>query len=168
MKAKYMIATAIAAMSLITGTQGAAATDLDHCVVRVVDDAGELRERSRSCFASLSEALADAGVVEPGTRVGSEDLEHYDGAALASGVIGVHWDGANRTGASITISGSACGGGWLNLSNDWINRISSTWNLCPTTRFYNGFNLTGSSETLGTSAVNLGALNNLSNSISYS
>ena len=87
--------------------------------------------------------------------------------AAASGTLGVHYDGSNFTGSSITVSGTSCSGGYTNLSTDWRNRISSTVNGCPVVRFFDGVNLSGISETRLTSG-NLIALNNRSDSIQYS
>lgn len=144
----------------------------DHCVVEVtgIEPSGRYLTSEPVCYPTLVEALAEAGVpVDPaGTRSGFGDIEHSGAIALADRTIGIHWDGANRTGASITISGGECSGGFVDLSAAWTDRISSTWNACPATRFFDGFGKTGDSEQTGTLAVNLGALNNRANSISYS
>ena len=87
------------------------------------------------------------------------------GAVTASFTnVGYHYDGFNLTGSYITVAGTVCNGGWLNLSWDWINRISSTWSPCWVGH-YDGYNLTGSGEYL--TFGNLGSLNNAANSLVY-
>jgi hypothetical protein len=88
--------------------------------------------------------------------------------ALASTfTLATHYDGAGFSGASTSVVGSDCNGGWLNTSSTWDNRISSTKNGCPRVRHFDGDNLTGSSESTTGGGGNLGALNNRTNSIQY-
>lgn len=139
----------------------------EHCVVRVEGQhrSGELLLSSEVCFGTLAEALASAGVdVDPGDSTVSMRTVSQEDLLAASSVLGVHYDGFNWTGASITVSGTTCGGGYTNLSSAWINRVSSTFNGCPTVRFFDGYDKTGSSEV---AVGNLGALNNRTNSIQY-
>ena len=146
----------------------------DQCVVRVTghEESGRLLTTAPVCHPTIAEALAYAGVDlgKGGSDLTFEEIEESGALAAAadsSGLLGVHWDGANRTGASITITGGACSGGHHNLASSWVNRISSTWNGCPSVLFYDGFDKSGSHELTTTSTVNLGALNNASNSIGY-
>ncbi len=95
----------------------------------------------------------------------------HEASAAAAGVlsssfsaVGYHFDGLNYTGSYITVSGGVCGGGWLNLSWDWVDRISSTISPCSVKHF-DGYNLTGSVETTGT--ANLSYMDNRTNSIQY-
>ena len=85
-------------------------------------------------------------------------------SVAATRVIGTHFDGLNRTGSSISIVGTDCSGGHVNLSAAWTDRISSTQNGCATVRFFDGFDKTGAWED---TAFNLSALNNQANSIMY-
>ncbi len=78
--------------------------------------------------------------------------------------VGYNFDGANFTGSSITVAGTVCNGGWLNLSWDWINRISSTSSPCWVGH-YDGYGLTGSGEYL--TYGNLSWVNNAANSLVY-
>jgi hypothetical protein len=78
--------------------------------------------------------------------------------------VGYHYDGANFSGSYITVAGTVCNGGWLNLSWDWINRISSTQSPCWVGHF-DGYDLTGSAEYLNWG--NLSSLNNAANSLQY-
>lgn len=140
-----------------------------HCEIEVlgVRPDGELITSELECYPTLAQALAEAGPPPPTlwsslvATIGSSPT-----LSAAAGTIAVHYDGANRSGSSITVSGSGCTDGYLNLSADWINRISSTLNYC-TTRFFDGYDKGGGHETTTTSTVNLGSLNNASNSIYY-
>ncbi len=149
-------------------------TVADQCVVRVTgqEDDGRLLTSAPVCYPTIAEALTAAGVeLDPGlTDLTFEQIEEsgaLESAVESAGLIGVHWDGANRSGASISISGADCSGGYHNLSSTWINRISSTWNGCPSVLFYDGYDKTGSYEVTTSSSVNLGSLNNAANSIGY-
>jgi len=136
----------------------------EHCYVEIIGQAedGEYLATAPVCFDSMDDVATALGVALP---AGASDAE-AGGALAASSTIGVHYDGANYTGSSITVSGSDCGGGYLNLTVDWRNRISSTINGCPQVRFYNFINLGGSYEATFSSG-NLGALNNAADSIQY-
>jgi hypothetical protein len=166
-------AAVAAAAALIPSTAARAAepaTTRDQCVESVIgrSDTGELITTAPRCFGTLEDALSSVGYSRDAARVvrsGSGSPERV--TAAASVTIGVHFDGANRTGASITVSGDLCDGGYLNLSSDWINRISSTFNSCPNTRFFDGFDKTGTVEPTTLSTNNLAILNNAANSILY-
>lgn len=165
---------AVAAVGLGAGYSDAGASEGadEHCVLHVtgVERSGRYLTGEPVCYPTLVEALTEAGVPLDASRPGSAfgDIERSGAIASADRTIGIHWDGLNRTGSSITISGGECSGGFVDLSSAWVNRISSTWNVCPATRFFDGFGKTGDSQQTGLLTVNLGALNNRANSISYS
>jgi hypothetical protein len=167
------VAAATAAAVLVpTPNVGAERSWETHCVIEVIgiEQTGELITAEPVCFGTLAQALSSVGAdVDPDATLTLDDVTAQDLApvAAASGPIGIHYDGSNRTGSSITVVGSDCAGGYLNLSSDWINRISSTLNLCPVVRFFDGYDKSGSSETTYTSTVNLFSLNNASNSVQY-
>jgi hypothetical protein len=156
-----LLATVLAPVdfAVAAGTGGG-----DHCVVHVVGQktSGELVLSEPHCYDTFDEAMSREGVGAWGV-----------GAALrveiaaATFTIGTHYDGANFTGASTSVVGSTCAGGWLNTSATWNNRISSTLNGCPRIRHYSGANLTGSFETTFSPGGNLGPLNNQTSSIQY-
>jgi hypothetical protein len=115
-------------------------------------------------------AVAGAGVAGPPAE------EHCvlvvrraeEGTALAADfAIGVHYDGAGFTGSSVTVVGSSCIGGWLNLPAAWNDRISSTANGCPQIRHFLHVNLAGTSASTFSPGGNLGALSNEASSIQY-
>lgn len=128
-----------------------------HCLTRVTGKSasGELRLSTPACYATFADVLVRAG---------------GGGVVASSGtwIIGTHYDGANYTGSSISVQGSDCYGGYINLTGWWANRVSSTINGCPTVGHYYWPDLGGSSENTYGFGGNLYTLNNLSESISYS
>jgi hypothetical protein len=126
----------------------------EHCVLVVAGQApdGELLTEPLVCSASRPAALRRA---EEGT------------ALAADFAIGVHYDGAGFTGSSVTVVGSSCIGGWLNLPAAWNDRISSTANGCPQIRHFLHVNLAGTSASTFSPGGNLGALSNEASSIQY-
>jgi hypothetical protein len=124
----------------------------EHCIVRIIGQqpSGEYIASPPECFATM------AGV------------QQSSAAAAASSTIGVHYDGANFTGSSFSVVGDNCGGGWLNVSFFWNNRVSSTWNGCPYIFHYDGTNLTGAWQVTVAPGGNLTTLNNKTSSIQYS
>jgi hypothetical protein len=125
------------------------------CLLQVIGQEKDLEFRT----APMECWLIDSGARSaPWAKAGG-------GASTASfTTVGTHYDGANFTGSYITIAGSACSGGWLDLSWDWINRISSTASPCWVGHF-DGYGLTGTSEYVGYN--NLSWLNNGANSLQY-
>ena len=127
-----------------------------HCLTRVTGKSasGELRLSTPACYATLTAVLlkaAGGGVV----------------ALSGDFILGTHYDGAGYTGASISVVGSDCYGGYINLTGWWANRVSSTANGCPEIWHYYWPNLAGTSEPTTSGGGNLTSLNNLSESISY-
>ena len=142
-----------------------------HCVADVVDQkaSGELVLSEARCHDTFASAMADTGVAgADGLAEGAASADLQAVAAASSDfIIGTHYDGAGLTGASFSVVGSDCGGGWLNLSSTWDNRVSSTANGCYRIRHFDGDNLTGASEDILGGGGNLWALNNRTNSIQY-
>jgi hypothetical protein len=126
-----------------------------HCLTRVTGKSasGELRLSTPVCYSTFAHVQLRAG-----------------GGVVALGgdfIIGTHYDGASFSGASISVQGSDCYGGYINLTGWWANRVSSTINGCPVVNHYYWPNLGGSSEATTGFGGNLSSLNNLSESISY-
>ncbi len=173
MRVKTMSVMAAATVLATAAGQGPAAASTseeteEHCLLEVIgqEPDGEYITAEPVCYPTLGEVLDDLGI----------DVDALDdtGAAgraaramAASSALGTHFADAGRTGSSITISGADCGGGYVNLSAGWVDRISSTRNYCPTVVFWTGFDKSGSNEITSTSSINLGPLNNLSRSIGY-
>jgi hypothetical protein len=168
MKLTRAVLFALVATVLGASTGAAEARDLevdDQCVVHIVDQlpSGELLVSDPACYPSFAEAMQAEGVDAWGTGASARATS----MAAATFTIGTHYDGFGFTGASTSVVGSNCNGGWLNTSSAWNNRISSTKHGCPRIRHYNGQNLTGSSETTFSPGGNLGPLNNATSSIQY-
>lgn len=161
----------VAALPAGAGAAPAPGDRVEHCVLHVVgqEDSGRFITDGPYCYPTLAEALAEAGAdVAPRVAAGGVSAAEVDGIVGAASVtLGVHFDGANRTGSSITISGGDCNGGYVNLTSTWINRISSTSNSCDVVNFWDGYDKTGSYEGTTPSTVNLGSSNNLANSVGY-
>lgn len=92
-----------------------------------------------------------------------------DELLLSSFTLGIHFDGYNGSGSSITVVGASCTGGWWNTGSAWANRISSSWNGCYRLKHHDEPNRVGASEsTTGSGRVhNLSVLNNRAESVSY-
>lgn len=127
----------------------------EHCVVRVTgrDSAGQLQAGDPVCAPTQADALARS-------RQGVQ-------AAAADWPIGIHYEGASYTGATLTVVGADCTGGWLNMPAGWSNRISSTKHGCPRIRHFDGYYLIGPEQTTLSPGSNLLSLNNRTSSIQY-
>lgn len=128
---------------------------VEHCVLQVVDQAddGELITAEPVCAATRPAALERAGVVA--------------GPRAATWVIGGHFDGFGYTGASFSVVGSDCNGGWLNAPAGWNNRISSTLHGCPLISHFDGYYLVVPQQQTLAPGGNLGLLNNRTSSLQY-
>lgn len=147
-----------------------------HCVVRVVGERpdGEFVVTPQVCFETLGEALSYAS---GGTATFNADLTGKALLADEGGVasvastftLGVHFDGFNGTGSSISAVGSDCSGGYWNTGTTWANRISSSWNGCYRLRHYDSPDKAGAGEnTYGAGSThNLSTLNNRTESVAY-
>ena len=161
------VLAAVAAIVLAYGYPAGASSSppRNQCVVHVVGQraSGELVLSQRRCYTSFLGAMRAEGVDAwgPGAAAKARPI------ALSSFTLAIHYDASTFSGASTSVVGDDCGGGWLNTSDAWTNRISSTKNGCPRVRHYDGDNLTGSSESTTGGGGPLGALNNRTNSIQY-
>ena len=131
-------ALALAATALSPAAAGAKSAEPiggdTHCVVYVVDkaDDGELKISEPECFSTKDAAASRAA--EPQMNF---DLTSLDGSyAMSSWTIGIHYDGYNGTGSSITVVGSSCTGGYWNTPGWFDNKISSSYNGCYRLRHY--------------------------------
>ncbi len=165
------------AAAVIAGSLGPATPAVveQHCVVEVVGQAedGELIMSDPVCFAGFAEAMSYASSGElalPDQIEGSAVLvDAAVAAAVSSFSIGIHYSDYNGGGSSMTISGSACTGGYWNATGWWANRIKSSYNGCPRLRHYDSPNLGGASQTTYTAGQidNLSALAGKVESVQY-
>jgi hypothetical protein len=169
------LAVIIAAVGVL-GVAPAVAEVETHCVVEVVGQraSGGLVLSEPRCYSSFSGAVFDASGGAFQLGAGSSGAVLFEdgsttASVLASFTLGVHFDGFNGSGSSISIVGGSCTGGWWNTGTTWANRISSSWNGCYRLTHHDGANKTGASEsTVGVGATrNLSVLNNRAESVSY-
>ncbi len=166
----FFAAVMVAAVALPAG-----GAPVEHCVVEVVDQKsdGEFVLSQPVCFKRASDALlyASGGFTTHGPGDSVASLQAGGGFTSLSGsfALGIHYDGFNGTGSSITVMGSSCTGGWWNTSSAWDNRISSSYNGCYRLTHHDLPNKAGASEsTTGSGTThNLSSLNNQTESVSY-
>jgi len=175
---RVSLVTALSVTGLAAAGVPAVATvgSESHCVVRVVGEHpdGEFVVTPQECFSTLGEALsyASGGTVSFDTGLTGEALLADQGgvASIASTfTLGVHFDGFNGTGSSISVVGSDCSGGYWNTGTTWENRISSSWNGCYRLRHYDSPGATGAwQDTYGAGSThNLSTLNNRAKSVAW-
>jgi hypothetical protein len=162
---------AISAATPVAGAEpDVGQTPEEHCVVHVLgqEENGRYITDEPTCYPTLAEALADAAGYTPTFLARQAFGRSADVVSALSVELATHFDGANQTGSSITVSGALCDGGYVNLSSSWINRISSAVNSCPNVNYYDGYDKTGTPQyTAGYGDKNLTTLNNAANSIGY-
>jgi hypothetical protein len=148
-----------------------------HCVIEVVGQnrSGEFVMGAPVCFGSFAESMmyASGGSLRlEGSTSGSIMFaDPIVGVEAATFTVGIHFDGPNGTGSSITVTGGNCSGGWWNTSSAWDNRISSSWNGCYRLRHYDSPNKGGSlGSTVGTGSTHNVPwwIDNMAESVSYS
>ncbi len=168
-RATISTATAALATTVLApaGVAGAGTVDAgEHCVVEVVGQlkSGEYVTTEPACFDDIGDAMAAVGL---GANVDTP-AEVALAASVLSTTIGVHYDGLNYTGASFSVVGGDCAGGYVNMSATWNNRVSSSIsNFCGRLRHWTGYNLTGSwQDTLPNGNLS-SPVNNAVSSIQY-
>lgn len=170
MKRRALWLMAVSVMVLVGALPGLASPTSDeesHCVREVVGQKadGELILSEARCYSSFMLAALDVsgGEVVLDHDATGEGL--FDGGAegssLASFTLGIHFDGYNGSGSSISIVGTDCSGGWWNTGGSWANRISSSKNGCYRLTHHDYPNKVGDFE----STVGAGATHNLSSSM---
>lgn len=177
-RSRILTVLAVLAAVLLAGVPAMAGAEGDvelHCLVVVVGEkaSGELIVTTPDCYASFQEAMAVAsgGLFSVEAAPSGEELftDPEAGSLLASFTLGTHFDGLNGSGASISVVGGSCTGGYWNTGATWANRISSSWNGCYRLRHHDGPNKTGTyADTVGSGTHNLPfAMNNKAESVSY-
>lgn len=77
--------------------------------------------------------------------------------------------GSNYSGSSLSIAGSSCSGGWLNLPSNWVNRINSTVTYgsgCDRVKHFDSYALSGSYQSTWPNG-NLSYMIDRANSVQY-
>lgn len=147
-----------------------------HCVLRVIDQAadGELLFSPMECYESLGAALEAASGRSLTLGPGFSGSQLFTDASLdrfaLTSTLGIHFDGLNGTGSSISVTGSGCTGGYWNTGAGWANRISSSWNGCHRLRHHDLPNASGSyGDTVGAGSTHNvpSSINNKAESVSY-
>lgn len=106
-----------------------------HCNTRVLgtSPSGEYILTPQECFDTF-DAAARAGGVRASETITPTNIDSLMDASVAATYIGIHYDGTNWTGSSMSVQGSGCSGGGINWataqSGQWNNRFSSTRNYC--------------------------------------
>jgi len=148
----------------LPGLAGPTSDEESHCVREVVGQRpdGELILSEARCYGSFMLAALDVSggevVLDHDATGGVLFDGGTEGSSLASFMLGIHFDGYNGSGSSISIVGTGCSGGWWNTGGSWANRISSSKNGCYRLTHHDYPNTGGASE----STVGAGATHNLS------
>lgn len=163
----------LAALAVCAGTlalpavspAGAQPTRGDHCVLTVI---GQRRSgeyiTTTACYDTFPDAMASVGIT---TNAKHPRDFHYSPMSGDPTIIAIHYDYFGLSGPSVSVAGTTCSGGYVNLPTVWRNRVSSTYTaVCSTIVHFDGLNKTGASEALYQSG-NLDLLNNKADSIQY-
>lgn len=157
----------VLALALVAIAAPVSAAPVEHCVVEVVSQRpdGQLIMSQPTCFRTFGEASAHAQALEASGASGTSSLI----TPSSTFTLGIHYDGFNGTGSSITVVGSSCTGGWWNTTTVWDNRISSSYNGCYRLTHHDLPNKGGSSQsTVGAGAThNLSTMSDRAESVSY-
>jgi hypothetical protein len=128
---------------------GAEPPPTEHCslVIVGVDEDGVYETGPLVCATGRAAAASSAGF-------------------SATSILATHYEGHNFSGASLSISGGSCNGGWLNLPVSWRDRIASTVSVC-TTRHYSQLDKGGSVNTTFNPGGNLTTVAFRAESVKY-
>jgi len=174
-KIYLLLAVAATAAAALTPTVANAAAGLEekeietHCVVFVESQAddGEFRMSNPGCYPTKQEAATAAA--SPIARAQLADVDSQ-AAAMSTFTLGIHYDGLNGTGSSITVVGTSCTGGYWNTPTWFDNVESSAYNGCYRLRHYDKPSMGGSAtHTYGAGTTdNISSwMNNRTESIAY-
>ena len=168
---RVVLAALVALPLLAFAPTADAAPARRHCVVHVIGQkaSGEFVTTPEDCYATYAAAMEASGFDTSGlSTVTPQSMAEAGRLQTAlTFTIGTHYDGSGYSGASFSVDGADCLGGWLNLGASWVNKISSTQNGCGRIKHFDGFNLTGGSESTFYPGANLVVNNNKTNSIQY-
>lgn len=176
LRKRFLIAASatLVAVAMPLPASAAIETSKNHCLLTVIgkDANNTFHTAPERCFKTFEEVLKAAGQADVQAGVTPLTLRLKASAQLAtSSIIGVHYDAANATGASLTVNGSTCVGGGLNVPLNWNDRISSTLNGCGTIQHFENTNYQNASFTTygsgGWTSFTGAYLNNRTSSIKY-
>lgn len=173
MQGKYrrgLLAVAIAAVSsFVPANASYAADSSNHCVLVItgLDKTNHYTTEPMVCY----ESAVAARTFATARTVSNSVLSAASGGftTLSDTYIAVHYEHSAGGGGSLSIIGSVCNGGGLNLPAIWNDKISSTWSSCTLTTHYEDINYSGT--TAGTTAGlrNIfGYMNDKTSSVIYS
>ncbi|MCP4961297.1 MAG: hypothetical protein GY925_18790 [Actinomycetia bacterium] len=166
---RYLLIVAALAVAapllVINNNSWSSADEAEHCIAVVLyqTDDGEFVLSDPECTTGSYDDLA----ISMGIGSFTSDGEVAAGSRYAT--LARHYDGDWYSGSSLSIAGSSCGGGWLNLSSSWDNRINSTWTFsgtCARVKHFDGSGLTGSYQSTWPRGT-LSYMKNRANSIQY-
>lgn len=182
---EWVLAVVVAASTAPGGAVGEGPGDVpsleleaadSHCVVEVVEQrpGGELVTSEPVCFGSFADAMVEAsgGLMRLPDGVGGDVVftDESVGILASTFAIGIHYDGYNGSGSSITVVGSSCSGGYWNTPGWFDNRISSSYNGCARLKHWNYPGVSGyltATTGVGTTDNLPGSANNKTESVSY-
>ena len=157
----------VAAITMVVAAPSAQSDQ--HCVAHVEDvlDDGEMVLSEPMCV--TGDVRDRAALIEG--QLGSDAQLAASGLGgsvrLSGSILGTHYDGV-YSGSSLTVTGSNCNGGYVNLSSYWDNRVSSTINgICHRIKHHDYSNKGGSYQSTWGWGGTLSYMNNRANSISY-
>lgn len=188
----FTAVTAAASVSTASAHATVAPAAEEHCVIETaLPKAGsdELQIVATSCFDRFDDVLevldapqeivdrvdqpdqltsADMAALGPEATAGAAPETSEEPKALTSTfTIGVHYDATSAAGTSISVTGSNCSGGYINLSAAWNNRVGATKNGCPVIVHWDGFNIVGTNQQTTAPGGPLTFMDNRTSSIQY-
>ena len=168
-----LLISAVTALTVLVPAGASAKTESaplaeSHCVVHVIGQAedGRLTMSEPDCYETKeAAAMAVAGPIQSQTA-------DFGAIAMAGSTftLGIHYDGYNGTGSSITVVGSSCTGGYWNTPTWFDNRTTSSYNGCGRLRHYDKAYRGGSyTNTYGAGTIDnlAGWMNNRTESVAY-
>ena len=140
-----------------SGEEKCDASDLSQSAVLTItgQDANKNFKYTMKCYDTFGDSLHSINAsISANVTLANLSVALSPSVALTDGIIGVHYDANNGTGSALTVNGSTCNGGGLNVPVSWNDRISSTYNGCGTITHYENTNYGGSSlTTFGSGSV---------------
>ncbi|MCP4958437.1 MAG: hypothetical protein GY925_04110 [Actinomycetia bacterium] len=166
---RYLLIVAALAVAVpllvVNNNSWSSADEAEHCLAGVLyqTDDGECVLSDPECTTGSYDDLA----VSMGIGSFTSDGEVAAGSRYAT--LARHYDGDWYSGSSLSVAGSSCNGGWLNLPSNWVNRVNSTvayGSGCSRIKHYDNYGLSGSYQSTWPT-YSLTYMKNRANSIKY-